>query len=360
MDEQGVYENCHGDHPRGYGHMSSTPIDCGMTDQLSRPTAADIAAFVGAPVTAHQLKYWRRMGLIARPTQVGLVGQFGTRATYEPGTERVVAALLHTLKQTRNLEDLVWTAWMEGRPMSEMRPALITLLDRRERDFRAQLAAWGPRGRTRATVRTAQRRTRHTSGAALTQVHARHRSVVAYLVAAIMFGEDRKGAGRFDVAGDALWDVLRSLVRLRAETRQHFIDALPILAREASVANVRQALATPTTPPTGGPPTKTLDAVADTMWALLRPARALGALGDSGSWFPLFLLVFIAYDVSPSVARALYNVNESLGTPVEVLVSTIKAATIRQLVAEDEATDLPDAKPAAWVRPASRPTEDAP
>ncbi|MFJ7905436.1 hypothetical protein [Kitasatospora sp. NPDC096204] len=97
------------------------------------PSAADreliaLTAADGHPVSAAQLKHWRRRGLLPSPARQFL-GRDGTRTVYPPGTRELVRSLARHAGPGRSLDDLALLAYFcDEAPVPEL--ALKTALAR--------------------------------------------------------------------------------------------------------------------------------------------------------------------------------------------------------------------------------------
>jgi hypothetical protein len=291
-----------------------------MSDTGSRITESEIAKSAydetGRRVTPHQLKYWRRLGLIARPRQEGLTGKFGTRTTYPAGTEVLVAKLLD--REGRSLDELVRIAWEHERPLAELRPALLMLFDRALPTFRSQFQLWSGGSRQTALARTKQIRRR------ATQVHRRHRSVAAYVVATLMFGHDPRARGERRDAGAALADLLPARWWRPKKLGRDFSSAVRAIAKETSHDRVRAMIRSASA--------EQFALVDVRLWSAWRPANRLGIVGGDESWFAFLLLLFVGLVVSQSFAKAYFNLGVSSGTSVSKLAGAVKHLAFEHVV----------------------------
>jgi hypothetical protein len=72
----------------------------------------------GYPVSARQLAYWHRKGLIPRPVQRSLGKGHGTESVYPPGTGEQLLALCEAHSGEKRLDHVAWRLWWEDHEVS--------------------------------------------------------------------------------------------------------------------------------------------------------------------------------------------------------------------------------------------------
>jgi hypothetical protein len=72
------------------------------------------AARAGEEVSDHQLKRWRRAGLIPRPRVVHAKGVRGSRAFYPAWAVEQLIAVARLHRTVRGLDEIVVAVWWEG------------------------------------------------------------------------------------------------------------------------------------------------------------------------------------------------------------------------------------------------------
>jgi hypothetical protein len=102
-----------------------------MINSLDEKQLLEAVSRAGETVSPHQLKRWRRGGLIPRPVVSHAPGVRGSSATYPSSTVEQLLAVARLHRSVRNLDDLVVALWWEGRWVKSeaLRNALIGPLD---------------------------------------------------------------------------------------------------------------------------------------------------------------------------------------------------------------------------------------
>ncbi len=110
-----------------------------MLDKFDEASLLAAAARAGFTVSSHQLKRWRRAGLIPRPRIAHPRGVRGSRALYPGWAVEQVVAVAQTHRYVHRLGALTIVLWWEGRwvePIA-LRNALIAPLERLSAKARA-------------------------------------------------------------------------------------------------------------------------------------------------------------------------------------------------------------------------------
>ncbi len=285
-------------------------------------TTAQIDAYLKSnglpPVSRDRYKSWRDLGLIGPADQRRRVGKPGSETWYPPRTELLVGALALHAEGTHDLEGLIETAYEHGQPMSMMGPALGRLLTRRAGRLRALHEQNVKRGQSSAVASLMQRRR------AKTQIRAQHRSPASYLLAAILFGSIVHNDARRLEVNRAFVELLRPRLRLSAGTEESFARALLALSDEAGLDAVTTRLRDKDL-------ARELDSCMERVQRSIRDVRKAGALGVSPSWFTYFLLVYVAFYVSPSLSCALTSPGPLGSSDIERVAGVIRSAPVRGL-----------------------------
>jgi hypothetical protein len=115
-----------------------------MSMELIRSEADETELLAGAArareaVSAHQLKRWRRAGLIPRPRVVHEEGVRGSRALYPAWAVEQLVAVARLHRTVRGLSELVVAVWWEGHwvETEALRAALIEPLQQLSEEARA-------------------------------------------------------------------------------------------------------------------------------------------------------------------------------------------------------------------------------
>jgi hypothetical protein len=98
-----------------------------ITSEVEERELLASAARAGAEVSAHQLKRWRRAGLIPRPRVVHASGVRGSMALYPVWAVEQLIAVARLHRTVRGLSELVIAVWWEGHwvAIESLRAALV-------------------------------------------------------------------------------------------------------------------------------------------------------------------------------------------------------------------------------------------
>jgi hypothetical protein len=113
-----------------------------MRDELDEPSLLAAAARAGFTVSSHQLKRWRRAGLIPRPRIEHPRGVRGSRAVYPGWAVEQLVAVARTHRTVHRLRALTVALWWNGHWVEPIasRNALIEPLERLSEKARAARA----------------------------------------------------------------------------------------------------------------------------------------------------------------------------------------------------------------------------
>ena len=103
-----------------------------MADEIEESALLAAAARAGETLSSHQLKRWRRAGLIPRPRVIHAAGVRGSSAWYPTWTVEQLLAVARVHRSVHKLEDLLMALWWEGHWVESeaLRRALIAPLER--------------------------------------------------------------------------------------------------------------------------------------------------------------------------------------------------------------------------------------
>jgi hypothetical protein len=264
------------------------PTTIGLTVEDLHASVVDAGHEITRARFEHRLKHWRKWALVPKPTRQSL-GRKGTRWVYPPGTERYVVVLAETSKRARRREDMAWAVWLAGMPFSAaMRPALLDKLRADEREMRAWLKEHST-DRAQSNVPRAARRRLRVGG-----VREKDRPLIVYVVATLLVGKRDATGALSERHRDALWAALNDVLPLPAAWKPQVAEALAVISREASIAKVKAKLRTVSAAELNEVGGFTRDA-----WRVLHAVRIFRS-GKAA--VPLFLLIFSAWSVSPTIS----------------------------------------------------------
>jgi hypothetical protein len=110
-----------------------------MTTELGETELLDTVAACGLErPTAHQLKRWRRAGLVPRPRVLHTTGKRGSHALYPPWAVDQLAAVARLHSSVHGLDDLIVAMWWEGQwaAPDALRVALCAPLEKLSQEAR--------------------------------------------------------------------------------------------------------------------------------------------------------------------------------------------------------------------------------